>query len=287
MTGTRGPVDERRLVSARLLAELVDHPLDPGYAAAARRRNGDQRRRRYDQPAVALGCLLVGFVVVLAWIHTNRGAPDAAKVHDSLVTRVRNAQDGADRLAGRVGSLEQHLARTRARALPAADVRTLAADQLAAGQIAVHGPGLTVTLREPPAPTPAPSAGRGGSTPIDATNILTDRDVRSVVNELWHDGAEAIAVNGVRLTPTSAIRFAGQAVLVDLEPITSPYTIDAIGDPDRLSTNFAQSQAASRYQTLAGVDGIGFSFTDSERLELPASAPFTPRYATSPPKRGK
>ena len=57
--------------------------------------------------------------------------------------------------------------------------------------------------------------------------------MRSVVNELWSDGAEAIAVNGIRLTPTSAIRFAGDAVLVDFQPITSPYRIDAIGDADR------------------------------------------------------
>jgi uncharacterized protein YlxW (UPF0749 family) len=139
---------------------------------------------------------------------------------------------------------------------------------------------MTVTLREPTKKKSGPTAGRGGTTSIGATNILTDRDVRSVVNELWRDGAEAIAVNDVRLTPTSAIRFAGQAVLVDYQPITSPYRITAIGDEDALSTNFAQSTAASRYQTLVGVDGIGFSFKESGHLKLPASASVTLRYAT-------
>jgi uncharacterized protein YlxW (UPF0749 family) len=140
-------------------------------------------------------------------------------------------------------------------------------------------------LREPAAKTASPVPGRGGTTPIEATNILTDRDVRSVVNELWHDGAEAISVNNVRLTPTSAIRFAGEAVLVDFQPITSPYEIRALGNSDDLSTNFAESSVASRYQTLIGVEGIGFSFTESGHLTLPASEPVTPRYATVPPAK--
>ena len=100
-----------------------------------------------------------------------------------------------------------------------------------------------------------------------ATQLLTDRDVRSVVNELWADGAEAISVNDIRLTPTSAIRFAGEAVLVDFEPINPPYVIRAIGNADRLDTGFAASAVASRYQTLASVRGIGFSFDERDKLQ--------------------
>jgi uncharacterized protein YlxW (UPF0749 family) len=143
---------------------------------------------------------------------------------------------------------------------------------------------MFVTLGEPAGPTASPTPGRGGTTSIGSTNILTDRDVRSVVNELWHDGAEAIAVNDVRLTPTSAIRFAGEAVLVDFQPITSPYHIAAIGNADSLVTNFAQSSVASRYQTLTGVEGISFSFTDSTDVSLPASASVRVRYASVPTK---
>jgi uncharacterized protein YlxW (UPF0749 family) len=283
--------DERNLVSARLLIDLVTNTLDPGYAAAAERRGPDAVRRRYERPAVAAGCLLIGFLLVLAYVHTHRGAPGAAKVHDSLVSRVRAAQHGAGDLGKQVRRLQQQLATAQDQALPksGAIAQELDRSQLAAGQVAASGPGITVTLREPAAPTGSPVPGRGGTTSIEATNILTDRDVRSVVNELWHDGAEAISVNDVRLTPTSAIRFAGQAVLVDFQPITSPYRIRAIGNSDQLSTDFAQSSVASRYQTLIGVEGIGFSFTDSAHLTLPASAPVSPKYATVPspsPKPG-
>ena len=211
----------------------------------------------------------------------SRGAPEAAKVHDSLVSRVRSAQRTSDDLAKQVATLEAQLSAAQDAALAGSGTvpGQLAEYELEAGQLAATGPGLTVTLREPPGPSSTPTAGRGGTTSIAATNILTDRDVRSVVNELWNDGAEAVSVNDVRLTPTSAIRFAGQDVLVHFQPITSPYRISALGNADDLATSFAQSSVASRYQTLAGVDHIGFSFTESSTLNLPASPAFTLRYA--------
>ena len=200
-----------------------------------------------------------------------------------LVRKVQSGEQVNTSLGSRVEAAQRRLAEAQRRALPSTGAlsRELARAQQAAGTVAVHGPGLTVTLREPPAPSATDAVGRGGSTPLAATNILTDRDIRSVVNELWHDGAEAVAVNGIRLTPASAIRFAGEAVLVDFVPISSPYTIDAVGDADRLSTRFAQSSVASRYQTLVSADGIGFDFTDESELSLPAGAQVSPRYASA------
>jgi uncharacterized protein YlxW (UPF0749 family) len=277
---SRTEPDERSLVSARLLIDLVTNTLDPGYAAAAQRRGPEHRRRTYERPAVVIGCLLLGFLLAVAYVHTHRGAPEAAKVHSDLVDRVRAAQQDANRLDTRARALERRLATAQQQALPggAADP-DLDRLRLAAGQTAVIGPGLTVTLKQPHPKPAQPSAGRGGTTGIGATNILTDRDVRSVVNELWHDGAEAIAVNGIRLTPSSAVRFAGEVVLVDRQPVTSPYHVSAIGDADELAINFAESAVASRYQTLVGADGIGFSFDESDHLSLPASASETLRYA--------
>ena len=70
---------------------------------------------------------------------------------------------------------------------------------------------------------------------------VQDGDLQLVVNALWAAGAEAVSINGQRLGPTTAIRFAGEAVLVDFRPVTSPYEISAIGDPGR-----AAARASSR-----------------------------------------
>jgi uncharacterized protein YlxW (UPF0749 family) len=277
------PPDSGGQGSSRLLIDLVTNHLDPGYAAAAARRDPDAPPHRFDRPAVIVGCMLAGFVLVVAYIHTHRGAPEAAKVHDSLVHRVRAAQHDRDDLASKVNDLKRQLAAAQDRALPRAGqlAKDLDLAQLQAGQVAVAGPGVTVTLREPAAATASPTPGRGGNTSIGVTHILTDRDVRSVVNELWRDGAEAISVNDVRLTPTSAIRLAGDAVVVgdNFDAIASPYKIRAVGDADELATNFAESAVASRYKTLTGVEHIGFSFSDSQHLTLPASAPVNVQYA--------
>jgi uncharacterized protein YlxW (UPF0749 family) len=269
-----------RFVSAQQLLDMVAEPLDPGYAEAAARRGPNPPRRWYDTPVVVLGAFLVGFVLVVAYIHTHRGAPEAAKVHDRLVARVRGAEHTVTGLTKQVTQLESQIAVAGRGALPTSLLDTLGAEELAAGTKPVHGPGLTVHLDEP-AGTTSTHAARPGSTPMTATNILTDRDVRSVVNELWVDGAEAIAVNGVRLTPVSAIRFAGEAVLVDFVPISPPYAIRAIGNADELATNFASSAVASRYQTLVGAEHIRFSFAESTSLKLPAAAPLEIRYARS------
>lgn len=265
-----------------LLEELVHGSLDPGYAQAAARRAGRPAARRWwEKPAVALGCLLAGFVLVVAYVHTHRTAPQSQHVQDELAGRVRAVQAADESLTRRAAALDQRLAAVRSQALPAGGslAQRLTRVEAGSGVLAVTGPGLVVTLTEPPPASPSTAAGRAGTVPIGQTNILTDRDIRSVVNELWHDGAEAIAVNGIRLTPTSAIRFAGQAVLVDFRSIASPYRIEAIGNADDLATTFAQSDVASRYKTLSGADGIGFTFAGSDRLSLPAGSPQTLRYA--------
>jgi uncharacterized protein YlxW (UPF0749 family) len=274
-------------LSTDLLVDLVTDSADPGYAEAAARRGPDAPGRWFDRPAITLGCLLVGFTLAIAYVHTHRAAPAAAKVHGDLVARVRAAQASGGALEAKAQRLGTQINRVRDRALPGTSLGVqLRRAELLAGATPAAGPGLRVQLGNPPRPTVTPDNGRRGPTPIGEVQILTDRDVRSVVNELWHDGAEAISVNDVRLTPTSAIRFAGQAVLVDFTPITSPYTIDAIGDSDVLVTSFADSDVAGRYHTLAAADGISFSWSEQRKLHLPGTAPATPRYASPVPTKG-
>ena len=90
------------------------------------------------------------------------------------------------------------------------------------GVVPVAGRGLRIELTD--APTDDPDT-------QDPTLRVQDVDLQVVVNGLWAAGAEAIAVNGHRLTSMTAIRSAGDAVLVDLVPLSSPYKVDAIGDP--------------------------------------------------------
>jgi uncharacterized protein YlxW (UPF0749 family) len=280
------PGRSRPPVTTQQLIDFVLDPRDPGYEAAAERKGGRTVKHWYDQPAVAVGCVIIGFLLAVAWVHTHRSAPEAAKVQSSLVSRVRSAERNSAQLATQEAELNGQLAALQKAALPGSSalLRSLNRSQLLAGQVATKGPGFQVRLAEPKvAAQPTDVPGPGERTPVSGGHILIDRDVRSVVNELWFDGAEAVSVNGIRLTPTSAIRFAGDAVLVDFQPISSPYVIDAIGNSDLLATGFASSDVASRYQTLASAKGIGFSFTEKSKLTLAASPGTLPRYARVAP----
>lgn len=273
----------RARVTTQQLVDLVLDPRDPGYEAAAARHGGRAPRRWYDDPLVALGALVIGFALAVSWVHTHRGAPQAAAVHDKLVGQVRAAEHTVADLTRTEAALTATLDRVRAKALTGSSplLHNLEQEQVVAGLTAVHGPGVEVRLAEPTVTSqPTDPAARPSRGPSVVAHILSDRDVRSVVNQLWADGAEAVAVNGIRLTPTSAIRFAGDAVLVDFQPIDSPYVVDAVGDPNALLTGFAASDVASRYQTLASARGIGFSFDQKSELSLSGSANTALRYAS-------
>ena len=176
MTAQRGPAGNA--LGAQLLVDLVTNTLDPGYAAAAKQRGPTPPRRWFDRPAVAIGCALIGFTLVVAYIHTHRGAPEAAKVHDSLVSRVRSAQHQVDRLAGQAQQLNGALTTLRDQALPgdSALSRQLDREQLLAGQVAAVGPGLQVVLKEPPPVSRSAPPGRAGSTrsarPISSPTVM-------------------------------------------------------------------------------------------------------------------
>ncbi|WAH40433.1 DUF881 domain-containing protein [Alicyclobacillus fastidiosus] len=96
-------------------------------------------------------------------------------------------------------------------------------ERILAGTTPVHGPGVAVTLND------------AGTTGIDVEQGIThDWNVRSVVNELFTAGAEAVTINGVRVVATSAVNCQGPTVTVNDRQLTAPFEVDAIGDPTTL-----------------------------------------------------
>jgi uncharacterized protein YlxW (UPF0749 family) len=101
--------------------------------------------------------------------------------------------------------------------------------------------------------------------------VILDRDLQQVVNSLWVSGAEAIAVGSVRIGPNVTIRQAGGSILVDNQPISSPYVILAIGPPHAVQDVFERSPGLHRLRLLEASYGVGVTVSTSEALTLPAS----------------
>jgi uncharacterized protein YlxW (UPF0749 family) len=109
--------------------------------------------------------------------------------------------------------------------------------------------------------------------------VVLDRDLQLVVNSLWAAGAEAIAVGGVRIGPNVTIRQAGGAILVDNQPISSPYSIVAIGPPHALQDGFEGSPAFQRLRLLEAVYNAHTTVTTGDSLNVPAGSTREAKYA--------
>ena len=99
----------------------------------------------------------------------------------------------------------------------------------AAAATPVAGPGLTVTITDPGVSKDLSDVSK--KRVPGSQQVIFDRDLQLVVNSLWVSGAEAISVSGVRIGPNVTIRQAGGGILVDNQPIGSPYVVLAVGPP--------------------------------------------------------
>ena len=109
MSGS-GPAAPRRLdASMTLLAEVMERPLDPGYAAAAerRRRGGDPPARPLTRVLTLTLLAVIGAVTVAAVLTLRAPAPEAGSAKDALLQRIRSETAAADRLQRANDSLRQ------------------------------------------------------------------------------------------------------------------------------------------------------------------------------------
>ncbi|MCW2677640.1 MAG: uncharacterized protein JWR70_2680 [Modestobacter sp.] len=119
----------------------------------------------------------------------------------------------------------------------------------------------------------------GGSAAVAESGLVQDSDLQLVVNALWSAGAEAISINDQRLGPTTTIRQAGGAILVDFRPVSSPYQVKAVGNSDALANGFLSSPEATYVVGLQKEYGLRFDFARADHLSLPAGTSPEVRWA--------
>jgi len=271
------PAERRLDASMTLLVEMMDRPLDPGYAAAAerRRRDGLVPATGAAGPTVLLTAALIGFLLVVAALTLRPPGTTASREKAQLVSLVESRRAHGDEQVDAINRLRTEIAGYRGAALRSPDEAALAAElarlELLTGEVAAQGPGLTLTLDD------APTAVRGDGTvdPRQGSGFSAGRvsalDLQIISNGLWQSGAEAVAVNGQRLTARSAIRFAGEAILVDYRPLTRPYVLSVVGEPNELQTRFAVTTAGAYLKALGDNYKIPSTFRAQDKVLVPRS----------------
>ncbi|MER5861301.1 DUF881 domain-containing protein [Streptomyces sp900105245] len=263
--------------SMSLITNVMDHSLDDGYAEAAARRKtqggGGLPKTLRAKLGLASGLVLAALVVTLGAAQARVAAPVVAKERQELIDRIDTETSAADRLEGSVDKLRDEVGARQRAALRSSGGSTEAdLVGLLSGATPVHGPGVKLVVND----AKEASGGGEGSNPRETsgfsdTGRVRDRDMQRVVNGLWASGAEAVSINGQRLTALSAIRAAGDAILVDNKPLVPPYTVLAVGDGQKLSTRFQDSPDGLYLHALRENYGVRATISTEGDVRLPAA----------------
>lgn len=196
-----------------------------------RNRSAERTARGQRLFVVSLIAVLLGFLVVVQLRSQALVARSLANQDNTSIALLINDLNHAN---GQL--LQQSLAlEQRQRALQqglvtgGADTQAIEKEltilRVVAGLLPVHGPGLEIRIEGP----------------------VMDFEIQDALNNLRNAGAEATALNGYRIVDGTPIISHGTALQVGGHPVSSPYVLSVVGDPEQLES--AADISASSLQT--------------------------------------
>lgn len=217
--------------------------------------------QRSSQVAIALVCVILGIMVSLQFkVQQAISANPVYQRSEEIARRLKDAEKDRDNLQKEVTDLRARLAEmAEGRNVIASLTDELQSARMAAGLVAVEGPGVTVYMDD----------SRRPSKPGDDPNafIIHDDDILSVVNELLAAGAEAISINDQRLVAKTEIRCVGPTISINGVRVAPPIIIKAIGDPQTLEAGL---KTRGGIIDNLGLWGIEVNVKRDEKIEVPA-----------------
>ncbi|WP_375003670.1 DUF881 domain-containing protein [Aeromicrobium sp. CTD01-1L150] len=237
-----------------LIEEITDSALDDDYYLV----RAGEAEQDGSPNTVWVGLVMACFatLVTVAALQTSVDRPSRALERNAMIADIAAGRDQLTQGQKTVRELEKEIRALGAGEIAGSD-RTAGLD-VVSGEDAAAGPGVVVTLED-------------GATWQEGSRVSA-ADLRILVNELWYAGAEAIAVGEQRMTSLSAITTVDGVAQVNYRPITSPVSVQALGDAatlqDRLAAGGAGRYLAEREQT----DGLRASVSSSDHVALPSAS---------------
>jgi uncharacterized protein YlxW (UPF0749 family) len=216
------------------------------------------------QVTLSIALLVLGFLIAAQVTGEKPRTQYSTQERAPLIQTALDLQARQDALKVNIVDLRKRIGDLEAQDPGAAEsLRKLYADlesaRLAAGLIAISGPGIAFRLEDG-----TPGAG------VDA--LVSAQDVRVLVRELWLAGAEAIAVNGERLSAASAVIDIGGSILVNSAYLAPPYQVAAIGPSDLYGRLQGSAGFIDFVQGRVNRAGISLSVAELASVDLPAYA---------------
>jgi uncharacterized protein YlxW (UPF0749 family) len=170
------------------------------------------------QILIGLICLLIGVMVVTQYRSQRQVRVDVPQSGSDQATYISQLYESNTELQQQANELDKELRQyessdSSGKSNLDSMVKDLQNLRMANGEVEVTGPGVTVQVE----------------------GDLTVFELQDLVNELRNASAEAIAVNGIRVVTRSAIVADDEGhITVDRQPVTHPYRLEAVGEPDTL-----------------------------------------------------
>lgn len=258
-SGASGEGPEYQAMTGMGMFPFLDSgALHDEYTEAARRGGQAGPPKFWLTVTLALVALLVAVAAAQTASNANADAQQRSDLVNQITARkanVRNLMAQVTATQNHINILETGLASNRQ--LSGTTRSRLASWGTWAGVSAVSGPGIEVRVNNAP----------GGGT----RGVVLDRDLQQLANGLWEAGAEAMAINGERITGLTSIRLAGSAITVNYQSLTPPYVIEAIGDPATLPTKFAATDSGAAWLDLQAQAGMLFAMDTKSVVTLKAA----------------
>ncbi|MBA2719298.1 MAG: DUF881 domain-containing protein [Chloroflexi bacterium] len=221
------------------------------------------------QITLGIALLVLGFLIAAQLAAEGPRIRYTTQERSPLVETALGLQSAQDTLKSRIVALRTALQEIEHQGAGSAAVVSglngrLEEARIAAGLIALTGTGIVLRFEDSTEPI-AP----GGN---ESDYLVGASDLRTVVALLWQTGAEAIAINGERVTGTTAIIDIGGSMLVNAAYIAGPYQVTALGPKDLFTRLSAAPGWEEFVRTRRGAFGIGVAWAEPESVDVPAYA---------------
>ncbi len=228
-------------------------------------------RERNSWRLVAVVVFVVAGVLFVTSGLASGGLDLRASSVTDLDTVVRQERQRTDALQQRVTELTRDVD-TLGKGVDDAQVanlqRQVAELRGPAGFEEVHGPAITVVLRDAPKEDIDKAVEQGEVTADQL--VVHQQDIQAVVNALWAGGAEAMTLQKQRVISTTGIKCVGNTVVLHGVPYAPPYEITAIGDLESLRVSLDSSDYIAGYKTYVEAHNLGYDVSTDRDVTMPA-----------------
>ena len=216
--------------------------------------------------AFVLPMLVLGVLVAAQWQTQSTRTPFAARYQVTLAEAALDLKSEQEDLKRQLASLRAQLDEIQARSASfgpaAADLEArLGRAKQDAGLTPVSGQGLVVTLDDGRVPASAP-------TRTIELAIVHSTDITDVLNAAWRAGAEAISVNGERITAASAC--VGAVIQINGTLLSPPFRIDIVGPSERLHAELSDPAQLADQKRRRDAVGLRLRIERSADVRVPA-----------------